>query len=266
MRWLKNLRKKNESLARFLYIVRHNVKILVMKKILVSIVLIFMALTGFAQRYYHHYIPHYYSGYDASTSPFSKDGRTEPGVRFSWPVETAFTLGRTFINGEDPEYGGASISKDYLVLGGKICGLIVAFGDNLDFTNEHVLGYSKNIEGHYMRYGLELGRLYITDNSGRTHSISVAPIYTDVMHWLRDGSGNNIGWSDYDFQRRQEFYNRYPDTSKGYMGGWGVMLNYNYEYVGLDVSIGKRLVEVSLVLQLDFNPWIHNLIHRTTYF
>jgi len=245
-----------------------------MKKALFILILFFVSVVASAQRYYSRYYypshritsystryyPYSYSG--NIPSPFAKESRGEPGLRWSWPVNVALSGGEAFVNGEDPEYAGGHLNKNFFVFGGKICGILFGFGDGFDFTNESILGYTKKLESIYTRLGLELGKFYYTTPRKKVHSFSIAPTYTYISYRLYDGSGNNIGWTDLDQQRRQEFYEDYPATLEGYLGGWGMTFNYNYEYFGIDLSISKRVVEVSLVIQLDLNPWIHTMMVR----
>lgn len=213
--------------------------------------------------YRHYYTNRYYTPNYSSNIVYPHLNDKERGVRFSWPVDFAFSLGRTFVNSESPEYGGYTLNKDYFVFGAKICGFIFTFGSHFDITDEKVLGYYKEIESFYTKFGFEIGRLYITGKNGKTHSFSIAPTYTDISYHLRDGSGNNVGWTSYDEQKRQHFYEMYPDTHSDYLGGWGVTFNYNYQFIGIDINISKRVVEVSLSAQFDMNPWIHNIIRST---
>ena len=63
-----------------------------------------------------------------------------------------------------------------------MCGFVFSFGYEIDFPNENVLGYCKQIKMDYTKYGFELGKLYYTSKRGKLHTFSIAPTYTKVYY------------------------------------------------------------------------------------
>lgn len=171
--------------------------------------------------------------------------------RYAFPFDFGMSVGRTSLYTTKVSYADATLPNNFITIGGKMCGFVFSFGYEIDFPNENVLGYCKQIKMDYTKYGFELGKLYYTSKRGKLHTFSIAPTYTKVYYSLSDGSGNNIGWTDYDNYERQMFYQSIEETSNGKVGGIGIDIGYTYQYFGIDLSITKKSIEISILFQLD---------------
>lgn len=174
-------------------------------------------------------------------------------VKFQYPWgDVGFSIGKANVLAPVASYGSISQTTNLILMGIDGAGFWFESSINgTEFLPEHVLGWSKYLQTNFYRFGIKPVRVVVPLSQ---INLIFSPIVflESYSTGIADMSGNNIGWTDDDYQRRTDFYRQSLDYKKAIGGGIQVGCQFwNALNVGINISRSKYTIGYSVSIILD---------------
>lgn len=174
-------------------------------------------------------------------------------VKFQYPWgDAGFLIGKANVLAPVASYGSISQPTNLNLIGFDCTGFWFESSINgIEFLPEHVLGWSKYLQTNFYRFGIKPVRVVVPLSQ---INLIFSPIVflESYSTGIADMSGNNIGWTDDDYQRRTDFYRQSLDYKKAIGGGIQVGCQFwNALNVGINISRSKYTIGYSVSIILD---------------
>ena len=174
-------------------------------------------------------------------------------VKFQYPWgDTGFSIGKANVLAPVASYGSISQTTNLFLMGMDCAGFWFECSINgIEFLPEHVLGWSKYLQTDFYRFGIKPVRVVVPLSQ---INLIFSPIVflESYSTGIADTSGNNIGWTDDDYQRRTDFYRQSLDYRKAIGGGIQVGCQFwNALNVVINISRSKYTISYGVSIILD---------------
>ena len=174
-------------------------------------------------------------------------------VKFQYPWgETGFSIGKANVLAPVASYGSISQTTNLFLMGFDVMGLWVECSINgTECLPEHVLGWSKYLQTSFNRFGIKPVRVVVPLSQ---INLIFSPIVflESYSTGMADTSGNNIGWTDDDYQRRTDFLSQSLNYKKAIGGGIQVGCQFwNALNVGINISRSKYTISYGVSIIFD---------------
>lgn len=174
-------------------------------------------------------------------------------VKFQYPWgDAGFLIGKANVLAPVASYGSISQPTNLNLIGFDCTGFWFEVSTtSIEFLPEHVLGWSKYLQTNFYRFGIKPVRVVVPLSQ---INLIFSPIVflESYSTGIADMSGNNIGWTDDDYQRRTDFYRQSLDYKKAIGGGIQVGCQFwNALNVGINISRSKYTIGYSVSIILD---------------
>lgn len=174
-------------------------------------------------------------------------------VKFQYPWgDAGFLIGKANVLAPVASYGSISQPTNLNLIGFDCTGFwFEGSTTSIEFLPEHVLGWSKYLQTNFYRFGIKPVRVVVPLSQ---INLIFSPIVflESYSTGIADMSGNNIGWTDDDYQRRTDFYRQSLDYKKAIGGGIQVGCQFwNALNVGINISRSKYTIGYSVSIILD---------------
>ena len=174
-------------------------------------------------------------------------------LKFQYPWgDVGFSIGKANVLAPVASYGSISQPTNLTLIGFE--GAVVWFEcstTSIEFLPEHVLGWSKYLQTNFYRFGIKPVRVVVPLSQ---INLIFSPIVflESYSTGIADMSGNNIGWTDDDYQRRTDFYRQSLNYKKAIGGGIQVGCQFwNALNVGINISRSKYTIGYSVSIIFD---------------
>ena len=170
-------------------------------------------------------------------------------------VDAGFSIGKANVLAPVASYGSISQPTNLILMGFDYAGFWFEGSTNREYLPEHVLGWSKYLQTDFYRFGIKPVRVVVP--LSRINLIFSPIVFLESYSTgIADMSGNNIGWTDDDYQRRTDFKRQSLDYEEAIGGGIQVGCQFwNAISVGINISRSKYTISygVSITYDLAFD-------------
>ena len=177
-------------------------------------------------------------------------------LKFQYPyLDVGFSIGKANVLAPVASYGSISQPITLNLMGFDCAGFWFEGSTNREYLPEHVLGWSKYLQTEFYRFGIKPVRVVVPLSQ---INLIFSPIVFLESYGtgIADTSGNNIGWTDDDYQRRTDFNRQSLDYEEAIGGGIQVGCQFwNAISVGINISRSKYTISygVSITFDLAFD-------------
>ena len=173
-------------------------------------------------------------------------------LKFQYPWgDVGFLIGKANVLAPVASYGSISQPTNLNLIGFDCTGFWFECSTSIEFLPEHVLGWSKYLQTNFYRFGIKPVKVVVPLSQ---INLIFSPIVflESYSTGIADMSGNNIGWTDDDYQRRTDFYRQSLNYKKAIGGGIQVGCQFwNALNVGINISRSKYTIGYSVSIILD---------------
>ena len=173
-------------------------------------------------------------------------------LKFQYPWgDVGLLIGKANVLAPVASYGSISQTTNLNLIGFDCTGFWFEGSMNgIEFLPEHVLGWSKYLQTDFYRFGIKPVKVVVPLSQ---INLIFSPIVflESYSTGIADMSGNYIGWTDDDYQRRTDFYRQSLDY-KAIGGGIQVGCQFwNALNVGINISRSKYTIGYSVFIIFD---------------
>ena len=174
-------------------------------------------------------------------------------LKFQYPWgDVGLSIGKANVLAPVASYGSISQTTNLTLMGMDCTGLWFEGSINgIEFLPEHVLGWSKYLQTSFIRFGIKPVKVVVPLSQ---INLIFSPIVflESYSTGIADMSGNNIGWTDDDYQRRTDFLSQSLNYKKAIGGGIQVGCQFwNALNVGINISRSKYTISYGVSIILD---------------
>ena len=183
-------------------------------------------------------------------------------VKFQYPWgDVGFSIGKANVLAPVASYGSISQPTNLNLIGFDCMGFWFECSTNgTEYPPEHVLRWPKYIRTDFYRFGIKPVRVVVPLSQ---INLIFSPIVflESYSTGIADTSGNNVGWTDDDYQRRTDFYRQSLDYRKAIGGGIQVGCQFwNALNVGINISGSEYTISYSVSIIFDvaafYSAWL----------
>lgn len=173
-------------------------------------------------------------------------------LKFQYPWNIGFSFGKANVLAPVASYGSISQPTNLNLMGLDYMGFwFECSTTGKEHLPEHVLGWSKYLQTDFYRFGIKPVSVVVPLSQ---INLIFSPIVflESYGSGIADTSGNNIGWTDDDYQRRTDF-NRQSLGYEDAIGG-GIQVGcqfWNALNVGINISGSKYTISYSVSIGFD---------------
>lgn len=173
-------------------------------------------------------------------------------VKFQYPWDAGVSIGKANVLAPVASYGSISQPTNLNLMGVDCMGFwYEGSTTGPEYLPEHVLGWSKYLQTEFYRLGIKPVRVVVPLSQ---INLIFSPIVflESYGSGIADTSGNNIGWTDDDYQRRTDF-NRQSLGYEDAIGG-GIQVGcqfWNALNVGINISGSKYTISYGVSISFD---------------
>lgn len=180
-------------------------------------------------------------------------------LKFQYPWgDVGFSIGKANVLAPVASYGSISQPTNLNLMSFDFAGLWFEGSTNREYLPEHVLGWSKYLQTEFYRFGIKPVRVVVPLSQ---INLIFSPIVFLESYGtgIADTSGNNIGWTDDDYQRRTDFNRQSLDYEEAIGGGIQAGCQFwDGISVGINISGSKYTISYSVSITFDLAVAILN--------